>query len=701
MRRPPTENKHWRLDHILKRRAEAGVRIFVIVYKEVEAAITCNSAHTKTSLEQLCPAGSPGHGNIKIMRHPDHNPLTHGSDMTWFYAHHEKFVVIDHSMAFVGGLDLCFGRWDTRQHPLADVHPEGIANEVWPGQDFNNNRVLDFQNVQDWQKNALDKKKYGRMPWHDVHLGIRGPAVMDVAEHFVGRWNFIKRDKYKRHARYPWLRLTGSGAGHDDALLGVEHPRFPVGGYETHPRHKLPHDWETAYVGEVDVQLVRSSSDWSHGIQPTEHSIQNAYRGIIENAEHFVYIENQFFITATGTEQAPVHNTIGASIVAAVARAHSEKRTFRVIIVIPAIPGFPGDLREDAANGTRAIIDYQYKSLCRGEHSIFGRLRTQGVDKPEDYISIFNLRSFDRLHTTSELLEREKATGVSYSDVQAAAAVDAMGARGVTQDDSSSSSGESDVDEDEVRYRRRKFEAESIGGVGAKASIAGAAMAGQPKPADEPWDDGADHERENLIQEELYVHAKVLIADDTTLICGSANINDRSQLGNHDSELAAVVRCPKLVGQLRRMLWMEHLGLLPPQPLAAQDGELNCLPPGAGANELPEDTSVVDDPLSPKLWKLWTQQADTNTEVFRQLFHCDPDDEIRTWKDYDEFLPRKKGIPEGHLHESAEDMSLDDVKRELGRIRGHLVWFPLHFLEKEEMAEVGLSLNRITESIYT
>lgn len=37
LRRPPFFNQEWRLDQILKRRAEAGVHIYVIVYKEVSA----------------------------------------------------------------------------------------------------------------------------------------------------------------------------------------------------------------------------------------------------------------------------------------------------------------------------------------------------------------------------------------------------------------------------------------------------------------------------------------------------------------------------------------------------------------------------------------------------------------------------------------------------------------------------------------
>jgi len=45
-----------------------------------------------------------------------------------------------------------------------------------------------------------------------------------------------------------------------------------------------------------------------------------------------------------------------------------------------------------------------------------------------------------------------------------------------------------------------------------------------------------------LVTEEVYIHAKVLIVDDRLAIIGSANINERSQRGERDSELAAVIR---------------------------------------------------------------------------------------------------------------------------------------------------------------
>ena len=59
-----------------------------------------------------------------------------------------------------------------------------------------------------------------------------------------------------------------------------------------------------------------------------------------------------------------------------------------MIIVIPAIPGFAGDLRQNAAMGTRAIMDYQYKSILRGEHSIFGQIAAQGVN-PRGMLKLF------------------------------------------------------------------------------------------------------------------------------------------------------------------------------------------------------------------------------------------------------------------------------------------------------------------------
>ena len=53
---------------------------------------------------------------LKVMRHPDHV-----SSSVYLWAHHEKLVITDQSVAFVGGIDLAYGRWDDNEHRLTDV----------------------------------------------------------------------------------------------------------------------------------------------------------------------------------------------------------------------------------------------------------------------------------------------------------------------------------------------------------------------------------------------------------------------------------------------------------------------------------------------------------------------------------------------------------------------------------------------------
>jgi phosphatidylserine/phosphatidylglycerophosphate/cardiolipin synthase-like enzyme len=66
------------------------------------------------------------------------------------HCHHEKLVIVDDMVAFVGGVDLTSlsgDRWDSTEH-----HPRG------------------------------------RLGWHDVATELRGPIVADVANHFRQRW---------------------------------------------------------------------------------------------------------------------------------------------------------------------------------------------------------------------------------------------------------------------------------------------------------------------------------------------------------------------------------------------------------------------------------------------------------------------------------------------------------------------------------
>lgn len=55
-------------------------------------------------------------------------------DAVLYWAHHEKLCLVDGHTAFMGGLDLCYGRWDTNQHSIADAHPGDLGKIVFVGQ---------------------------------------------------------------------------------------------------------------------------------------------------------------------------------------------------------------------------------------------------------------------------------------------------------------------------------------------------------------------------------------------------------------------------------------------------------------------------------------------------------------------------------------------------------------------------------------
>ncbi|KAJ7760900.1 phospholipase D/nuclease [Mycena maculata] len=842
LRRPPAKgnNSDYRLDRLLLRKAQEGVKIYIIVYKEVTQTMSMCSAHTKHTFDNL-------HDNIICFRHPDH---IGSKDTVEFWSHHEKVVVVDNHYACIGGLDLCFGRWDTHNHPLADVHPTNFELTLFPGQGYNNARIMDFKNVWEYSSNTLSPLESARMPWHDVHMTLTGPVVLDIAQHFIERYNEIKRRKYddpkvqvqidaakkaieegKKPPRIiPWLELPVPSDWHDVpvdiqfdpnnlnqaeiAKITEQVRNFPLTEEQKegralflHPHRKMWHDlqdrailhtqrWLGTLSGDesegypkrktpgMHVQVVRSVSDWSHGVL-TEHSIQNACAPtlplltllrtltgsidlkLIAEAKHFIYIGesfNQFFISST-VKNDPVTNQIAAALVARILGAARAGKNFQVVVVIPEVPGFAGNIKSESAIQT--IMAAQYRSINRGGNSIYEKIRAEGYE-PSNFIRFYHLRGYDRINaplssyidkieeeTANTTVDGEEPVGkVTFLQAQVALAARLIEADtgGQHQQDEDSKGNEQKqtkvtlakrVKEDIVVAEEQKTEtfdipSVALAGVQIKtfekaalnvrgdANVAdnvsqhkfdlglkdipdvvrshsglshtqsdGGPKHDQPALEKEPWLGTEQEELDAYVTELIYIHTKLMIVDDKRVIMGSANLNDRSQKGNGDSEIALVVEDHDMVSSrmdgepyeaarfattLRRKIFREHLGLIPPQD-ANDDRPTSFMHPAPVPNEVelgsPEDDAVADPLKLCSEFGLWRTTARVNREIFTEIFRPVPSNLVRDWKAFDAYVPTVKT---GHV---VPGIPLPRVKEQLARVRGSLVECPMDFLIDE------------------
>ena len=55
-----------------------------------------------------------------------------------------------------------------------------------------------------------------------------------------------------------------------------------------------------------------------------------------------------------------------------------EKKVFRVIVILPLLPAFEGELGTTTGTSIQAVQHWNYASICRGAQSLLGRLALAG-----------------------------------------------------------------------------------------------------------------------------------------------------------------------------------------------------------------------------------------------------------------------------------------------------------------------------------
>ncbi len=243
---------------------------------------------------------------------------------------HQKIAIVDGTHAFVGGIDTLielsgdFDRWDTHSHHYSS---------------------------------PLRRNKEDRTPhnWHDAHAIIEGPAVGDVELNFRQRWN----DVIQRHK---W----------DDQLLVPVHPLPPP------------------IASNSLVQVARTIPAHTYSFAPEDgiQDIAQLYANALSNAQHFVYLENQYFWTHAfygvdrprlGTDSPDMERNI-RELAAALQRGAT------IAIVLPDHPNV-GRAFTDA--GLARLGEEAPDAAAQGRIQAFCLAASSEVDGAEDYRPLY------------------------------------------------------------------------------------------------------------------------------------------------------------------------------------------------------------------------------------------------------------------------------------------------------------------------
>ncbi|KAK3130776.1 hypothetical protein QOZ80_6BG0497970 [Eleusine coracana subsp. coracana] len=383
--RPPRPGRDVTLGELLKRKASEGVRVLMLVWDDRTSVESLGmtwgvmGTHDAETAEYfrgtdvrcvLCPR-NPDAGRSAVM----------GAQIAYTVTHHQKIVVVDHEMpaasrsdrrrvvSFVGGLDLCDGRYDTPYHSLF--------------------RTLDTAHSKDFHQPNLEAasidKGGPREPWHDIHSKIEGPAAWDVLYNFEQRW-----------------RKQG---GNIDLLVDLKAmadriiPPSPV----TFPEDQEM--WNVQLFRSIDGGACFGFPNTPEGAARSglvsgknnvlDRSIQDAYIHAIRRAKNFIYIENQYFIgssfgwKADGIKPQEIEalHLIPRELSLKIVSKIEAGERFAVYVVLPMWPEGP-----PASGSVQAILDWQRRTMEMMYSDISVALEAKMIDaNPRDYLTFFCL----------------------------------------------------------------------------------------------------------------------------------------------------------------------------------------------------------------------------------------------------------------------------------------------------------------------
>ncbi|MED6193562.1 hypothetical protein PIB30_020706 [Stylosanthes scabra] len=290
-------------------------------------------------------------------------------------SHHQKIVVVDAELpngkqqqqpnkrrivSFIGGIDLCNGRYDTPTHSLFGT--------------LKGEHIDDF--YQKCIPDATIEKGGPRQPWHDVHCKLEGPIAWDVYDTF--KWRFQKqgiKGVLLSEEEFTQLTIERSQSQVTDPDNGDTWNVQLFRSIDDSATLGFPETAEAAFKAGI----VRGDDEM------IDRSIQDAYIHAIRRAKDFIYIESQYLIGSDfDWSQDAAHeclHTIPNELSYKIVSKIQAKERFVVYVVIPMWP-------EGKPKGKKGVVqDMLYFSEEDHRDDDVGNTE----DRPDDYLSFFCL----------------------------------------------------------------------------------------------------------------------------------------------------------------------------------------------------------------------------------------------------------------------------------------------------------------------
>jgi phospholipase D1/2 len=370
------------LGQLLKRRANEGVRVLMLVWDDrTSVGLLKKDGLMATHDEETLHYFDGSDVNCVLCpRNPDNGQsFVQDLQISTMFTHHQKIVVVDSPLpgggseqrrivSFVGGIDLCDGRYDTQFHSLFrtldSVHHDDFHQPNFPG-------------------GAIGKGG-PREPWHDIHSKLEGPVAWDVLYNFEQRWRKQgQKDLLLPLRQFREIIPPSAVTYEDDQETWNVQVFRSIDGGAAFGFPETPEDAARSGLVSGKDNII-------------DRSIQDAYINAIRRAKDFIYIENQYFLGSSygwkpddiKVQDIGALHLIPKELSLKIVSKIEAGEQFRVYVVVPM---WPEGVPESAS--VQAILDWQRRTMEMMYTDIAQALRAKQIydADPRDYLTFFCL----------------------------------------------------------------------------------------------------------------------------------------------------------------------------------------------------------------------------------------------------------------------------------------------------------------------